>query len=214
MREIRNRAGTPSGARVQSIGNGASFVVSFDGSRVSPEEQEATRRTFLEHALLDHSFESAPYKPANTTETDEPMACPICLDEFQKIDRISCSFNRRCHHIFHHGCILDWLMHDDTCPCCRQCFLEFNDDELETGDVQTKVAQSNVNGLDDGTYHADEEQGTLNAGFGDNISTPNTNDRHRGSLHAPETSVEEDLDSAAYDRTGDVDVEHEQANDR
>lgn len=94
----------------------------------------AIRRSFLEHALLDRKYETG----------QSTVACAICLDEYEPGDRICRSFNRRCNHVFHHACILDWLMHDDTCPCCRQGFLTW------------------VDSSDGGSNHGDVELGETN----------------------------------------------------
>jgi len=108
-------------------------------------QTEQERKTFLEHALLDQSYEPEPTKHKSLrAEVDDAHACAICLEEYQKGDRISRSFNRRCKHIFHHGCILDWLMTDQTCPCCRQNFLEFYDeDDSISNDVRS--GEGNIN---------------------------------------------------------------------
>ena len=107
----------------------------YDDARSSSNELNltATEAATTSNPLPDSDESSAP-------------CCPICLDEFQKGDRISCSFNRRCHHKFHHNCILDWLVNDDTCPCCRQSFLEFFDDAQANDDTKTMDAAAAVVG--------------------------------------------------------------------
>lgn len=48
-------------------------------------------------------------------ETDE---CPICLDEFDKYNKVKMP----CGHYFHSDCILDWIdkkKHNMNCPVCR-----------------------------------------------------------------------------------------------
>lgn len=102
---------------------GASWLVGVHRGQGFEEE----RRDYLEHALLDQRYDPDKNKPG------QPNSCAICLDDYERGDRISQSFNRRCQHVFHHKCILDWLVTDDTCPCCRQNFLEFYDDGDDRG---------------------------------------------------------------------------------
>ena len=128
------------------------------GTRRGGHDDDAARRKFLEHALLDHPYEST-MKSSNelsgalsategTTTSNPPLAddvsmapcCPICLDEFRKGDSISCSFNRWCPHKFHRNCIQHWLMNDDTCPCCRQSFLVVNDNTQGNATETTDAA--------------------------------------------------------------------------
>lgn len=47
---------------------------------------------------------------ANSTD------CCICLETFHIDDNVSLL---RCGHMFHKGCIIDWLKKDFTCPLCR-----------------------------------------------------------------------------------------------
>ena len=115
---------------------------------------EASRRAFLEHALSSESYvapnldetveKTSIHKEASSVvdldieanggndnydaqDENESMGacCPICLDDFRQGDRISSSSTGQCHHTFHRDCILDWLLTDDTCPCCRQNFVTF-----------------------------------------------------------------------------------------
>jgi hypothetical protein len=57
---------------------------------------------------------------------DDTKACAICLEEYLQGDAVCRSYNRRCKHLFHRKCVIDWLMSDDTCPCCRQKYLEYS----------------------------------------------------------------------------------------
>jgi hypothetical protein len=62
---------------------------------------------------------------------DEEMECPVCMDALEVGDLVSWSPNAQCQHVFHHGCIKEWLLQRKCCPCCRQIFLpavnEFED---------------------------------------------------------------------------------------
>ncbi|XAR74015.1 hypothetical protein NMG60_11008166 [Bertholletia excelsa] len=52
----------------------------------------------------------------------EAETCSICLAEYQKEDRVSKL--PKCGHVFHNGCIQDWMDRDHlTCPLCRSSFL-------------------------------------------------------------------------------------------
>jgi len=45
------------------------------------------------------------------------MSCPICFEEISKKTGqtiLSCS------HTFHIKCILEWLIKNPSCPCCRE----------------------------------------------------------------------------------------------
>eukprot|EP00978_Attheya_sp_CCMP212_P000355 scaffold732_cov48-Attheya_sp.AAC.6 len=46
--------------------------------------------------------------------------CSICLEAFQVGDKISWSENIKCKHVFHHECIVHWLIKHERCPCCRK----------------------------------------------------------------------------------------------
>ena len=77
-----------------------------------------------------------------------PIFCAICLSEYEKCDRVCCSSNKECSHVFHESCILQWLISsgkkrsmnhqftrhpsdeellgNEICPCCRQDFIYVN----------------------------------------------------------------------------------------
>lgn len=128
QQEARARAGLPRGT-------GAS---SWFGAPTTDREQ---RRSFLEQALLRQKYSAETKAGTETAPVDEEeaggdnsKACAICLDEYAEGDDVCASFNRRCKHVFHRSCIIDWLMSDDTCPCCRQNFIAFHDVEGCQGD--------------------------------------------------------------------------------
>lgn len=56
-----------------------------------------------------------------------PITCAICLEQYETGDSVVWSGNSLCTHGFHHTCILDYLVYNDSeaapCPCCRQIFL-------------------------------------------------------------------------------------------
>lgn len=103
------------------------------GNQELTAAQKRERRAFLENVLVNEPYRLVdagdPSTPTRTTPTSN--ACAICLEEYQKGDRITKSFNSRCNHVFHRHCALQWFLslqgNDDTCPCCRQNFLQFDD---------------------------------------------------------------------------------------
>ena len=55
-------------------------------------------------------------------DTAEPSCCSICLEDFVPGETVCESPN--CKHIFHlEGCMAEWLLRNDHCPCCRVSFL-------------------------------------------------------------------------------------------
>jgi len=53
------------------------------------------------------------YDPSKTEE----KTCTICLQEYEKLDRI-CVCKTHLVHIFHEDCISTWLSINSTCPLC------------------------------------------------------------------------------------------------
>ncbi len=51
--------------------------------------------------------------------------CVICLEDFEKDDRVSCSETalsenkHSCRHFFHTECLHSWLVKHTSCPTCR-----------------------------------------------------------------------------------------------
>ena len=46
-------------------------------------------------------------------ESDKPIECPICKEEFTEGSKTHCG------HVFHNECIVKWYSENDTCPMCR-----------------------------------------------------------------------------------------------
>ena len=57
-----------------------------------------------------------------------PGLCAICLNNYQKGDKVAWSSNPVCLHAFHLNCLLDWYSvrrrKQYLCPCCRQMFFD------------------------------------------------------------------------------------------
>jgi len=64
-------------------------------------------------------------------DDDDPNenTCAICIAPYEDGEEISISHNRLCGHHFHKRCISEWLLTHEECPCCRNNYLTFNDDE-------------------------------------------------------------------------------------
>jgi hypothetical protein len=56
-------------------------------------------------------------------ETSFKDACPVCLEDYIEGDDVAWS-RGKCSHVFHLGCIQDWLMESDECPMCRVNFFK------------------------------------------------------------------------------------------
>lgn len=75
--------------------------------------------------------------------------CEICLNEWNDDDEIidSCSRivaspNPECNHVYHLECILQWLQHHPTCPCCRAEYLPtIQDDDSSLHDTEHVMEQ-------------------------------------------------------------------------
>jgi hypothetical protein len=74
----------------------------------------------MNHILISGTVHSA----CLSTLLENPMTCPICLEEIEmekKTERIfTC-----CQHGFHHKCLFQHIMADNhTCPMCREPILQ------------------------------------------------------------------------------------------
>ena len=61
----------------------------------------------------------------NETQT----CCEICLMDYEVGDEVCFSPNKDCTHAFHTECIADWLLKNNTCPVCRQDYLEVKSED-------------------------------------------------------------------------------------
>ena len=58
-------------------------------------------------------------KPKNKPNTPKVILgidCPICMEDAGD----KSVYNLSCGHLFHHGCLNEWLLNNDTCPMCRE----------------------------------------------------------------------------------------------
>ena len=58
-------------------------------------------------------------RPAIVTDSTEnvDVSCSICLGTYQEGQEL---FILDCGHVYHEGCILEWLEKDRVCPICRK----------------------------------------------------------------------------------------------
>lgn len=106
----------------------------------STEDKEAT---------LDEDDDSNEMDEILTEKRAVPMFCAVCLAEYSVSERVTWASNKECSHVFHEGCMLQWLISlgrkrskrrtfprhpsekrlldfDLSCPCCRQEFISKN----------------------------------------------------------------------------------------
>jgi hypothetical protein len=60
--------------------------------------------------------------PIRKSGQENDACCSICLHSYDPAQQVACS--PVCRHIFHKECLFLWLEHHETCPCCRQEFLQ------------------------------------------------------------------------------------------
>ena len=60
----------------------------------------------------------------DTNVSGSANCCHVCLTDFKPGDVVTSSKNKKCSHMFHESCIVDWLLGPhDNCPVCRNDFL-------------------------------------------------------------------------------------------
>jgi hypothetical protein len=70
--------------------------------------------------------EPDPDDPARTVVVSPDDCCCICIDEYDKGDKIA---KLPCGHEFHSDCIAPWLEQQCTCPLCKRDLLEGTDED-------------------------------------------------------------------------------------
>lgn len=78
------------------------------------EESEESRQDRIESSLIESCWGLRQFEPAE---------CPICLCDFELNDAVVVSKSTKancCQHVFHKGCLCQWLERQSTCPCCRE----------------------------------------------------------------------------------------------
>lgn len=63
-------------------------------------------------------------------EEDNATSCSICMEDFsESSDDGKVIKMPRCLHLFHQGCIFEWLKQQNSCPLCRR--VPYGDDDNE-----------------------------------------------------------------------------------
>jgi Ring finger domain len=95
--------------------------------------------------------------------------CAICLNDYDDGDEICWSQNKQCNHVFHKGCISEWLLTHEECPCCRYPYLSFND--IEEGSTEKCATESStirpvhVPAVTGDEYVSDDDNSALTRGL-------------------------------------------------
>lgn len=55
-------------------------------------------------------------KKPSSPKVNLGIDCPICMEDVGNKG----VYNLSCGHLFHHGCLNEWLLNNDTCPMCRE----------------------------------------------------------------------------------------------
>jgi len=55
-------------------------------------------------------------KKPSSPKVNLGIDCPICFEDVGNKG----VYNLSCGHLFHHGCLNQWLLNNDTCPMCRE----------------------------------------------------------------------------------------------
>lgn len=95
------------------------------------EEVQAFRAVFKSRPPSSQSLNSMKDIDDNDNDDDDDThkqnlthECSICYETFEEGDIVSWSPNSACeNHVFHHGCIKEWLLLHTGCPYCRVTFL-------------------------------------------------------------------------------------------
>jgi hypothetical protein len=86
---------------------------SLDTSTLSPLQRqmfEAMKAITTDSFISEGSY-------TNEGAEGEPEMCSICLEVFEEDEGVS--YFNGCSHLFHHECLHEWLMRNDSCPNCR-----------------------------------------------------------------------------------------------
>ena len=77
-----------------------------------------------ETADLLHKDDSKSPSQAEPSWHENFVTCSICLSDYEVGDLVCWSRNKECTHAFHKDCIVDWLLRNQNCPCCRLPYAE------------------------------------------------------------------------------------------
>jgi len=77
------------------------------------------------------------YQASENTESEEPEACSICMNDFESNAAIR---TLPCEHFFHPQCIDQWLTIKRECPLCRHDITEAAPQRNEQNEEQVDIA--------------------------------------------------------------------------
>ncbi|KAL7563624.1 hypothetical protein ACA910_013364 [Epithemia clementina (nom. ined.)] len=112
--------------------DGLESSVFVESETVEPYTTEPTKTndaTDMEEPSNHEDDNSAPdpspggHCHCHINEDDEQDGCVICLNQYEEGEIIAWSHNKKCEHLFHHQCIMEWLLKHDECPICRNNFM-------------------------------------------------------------------------------------------
>ena len=74
---------------------------------------------------IAHTFNSQEQLPAdedlpndaNSIHRDD--CCPVCLERYVGGDILCIAKTESCSHVFHKGCMIQWIRRHNRCPICR-----------------------------------------------------------------------------------------------
>jgi len=89
-------------------------------------------------------------------DSDVDMECSVCLEVFEAGDKLSWSRTLRCEHVFHHECLMPWLMTHDECPYCRTKIINDCCDTDTTEESIEATIYSNFPSIDNGDSNDEE----------------------------------------------------------
>jgi len=95
-----------------------------DSASNKPDEEHPTKHHH--HDDVEESSVAGPIRQNSLSERlsswRRPSAkdeCCICLECYTEGETICAPMTTECNHVFHEGCILEWLKTKDHCPLCR-----------------------------------------------------------------------------------------------
>jgi hypothetical protein len=100
----------------------SSLINNLFGILLEETENFNTTQDFedVKVTLTQEQFDKLPFEIVNlnNVNTYKKLECNICMDEYQKDDKV---IKLSCKHYFHTDCIKNWLCNERvTCPICRK----------------------------------------------------------------------------------------------
>jgi len=83
------------------------------------EEQVRSRLAQASEGVTPSEHDEA-QASSSLFECNIDESCDICLGNYEIGEEICWSLNEECVHAFHKECIIEWLLRNPKCPCCRR----------------------------------------------------------------------------------------------